>query len=891
MPLSPEAFQRILEAFDAAMALPDGERDAYVRGAFPGETDLGRELELMLSGHRTRDDFLRTPGAGTLAQVTSTATPSVLAPGDRIGEFTLVRPIGAGGMGTVWEAVQERPKRSVAVKTMRTGLAPTAARRFQEEAELLARLSHPGVARLLAAGVLEGPDGEAGTPWFAMDLVEGGKPIHEHARDQGLDLQRRIELLREVCDAVHHGHQRGVIHRDLKPDNVLVGADGRPRVIDFGIARATDATPGALELTSDGELVGTLSYMSPEQLRGDRNAIDLRADVHALGVLLYVLICDRTPWEGKERSLSELGRMILEEDPPAPGTLSGGIPHELDWIVARAMAKDPDRRYPSADALGADLRRLLNHEPVEARPASTLYLMAKFVRRNRPLVAGSAAALLCLVLAVVGTGYGLFQAARERDSALRSARRSEAVQAFMLDVFTQANAKFGGREATVLEALDGADRLAAEAFADEPEIRADVLQAMGQILHSLGDHDWAQELLRTALDLRHQTEGPDHPDTLGTVLALVELLSETGTLERPGVQAEAVALVEAALPAARSLPELDQTVLVGLLHRRTYFAEADQEFDLALALAEEAARIAGEEFPGTLLARTMQQHLVVLRDTHMGGHVDVGRLAGEAENIVSRLGENHPDTFAARSNEAFGLQITGKLEEAEAILRDVLPRMLDELGSEHPETAMVRNQLWQCLTAQDEYAGAADVLREALAARRAAGTVDDPFTRTLLMNLGWTLHHTEDWDEMAEALEEAHAGALAELGPGDPSTLNLAGGAADARLHQGRTEAALELADSALAAADPEGTPGEVLTLRSARCRALFLAGRGAEAEPELAALLTDLAAKGESGAIPPKMFLAVELGHLAQTLEGQGRADEAQALRDLTPRPGPPGR
>ena len=320
-------------------------------------------------------------------------------------------------MGTVYEAEQDSPRRPVALKVIRPGFAsPALLKRFTHEAQILARLHHPGIAQVYEAGLAD--DGQ---PFFAMEFIRG-LPLDEYADRHGLDLAARVGLVARVCDAVQHAHDRGVIHRDLKPANILVEETGQPKVLDFGVARATDADLlTAAGLTRTGQLLGTPNYMSPEQVAADPAAIDRRADVYALGVILFELVAHRLPYRLEDRPLAEAARLILEEDPPRLGSLDPELRGDVETIVAKALEKDPARRYPSSAALAEDLRRWLTHEPILARPPSALYHLRKFARRNKALVGGVAATGAALVLGLVGTILFAVGEARQRGQAEQNA--------------------------------------------------------------------------------------------------------------------------------------------------------------------------------------------------------------------------------------------------------------------------------------------------------------------------------------------------------------------------------------------------------------------------------------------------------------------------------------
>jgi serine/threonine protein kinase len=284
-----------------------------------------------------------------------------LAPA-RVGRYRILRPIAEGGMGAVYEAEQDSPRRTVAVKVIRRCLAsPPLLKRFRHEAQILGGLHHPGIAQVYESGLAD--DGQ---PFFAMEFIRG-QPLDEYARSRGLHLSARVELLARVCDAVQHAHDKAVIHRDLKPANILVDESGQPKVLDFGVARATDggllSAPG---LTQTGQLLGTPSYMSPEQLTGNPDAVDHRADVYALGVILFELAAHRLPHQLENRPLAEAARIIQEQDPPRLSSIDPALRGDVDTIVAKALEKDPARRYAAALACHQQ-RRACSHKDLGRR--------------------------------------------------------------------------------------------------------------------------------------------------------------------------------------------------------------------------------------------------------------------------------------------------------------------------------------------------------------------------------------------------------------------------------------------------------------------------------------------------------------------------------------------
>jgi eukaryotic-like serine/threonine-protein kinase len=328
------------------------------------------------------------------------------APGTTIGGFRLVRPIGAGATGVVYVAQQQHPARVVALKVLRQELlASSVQRRFEIEAELLGRLHHPGIAQIYAA---DPGDGRT-APFIAMELVNG-PPITEFVESGGVSVRDRVALVAKACDAVQHAHQRGIIHRDLKPGNILVDEEGQPKVVDFGVARPADsAASGVTMRTEIGQLVGTLAYMSPEQVAADPDGIDTRTDIHALGVILFRLLTGRLPYAHDDPPVPELARRILQDNPPRLATFDASLRGDLEIIVSRALAKEKERRYASAAGFAADLRRYLAGQPISAAADSAWYVVRRRLGRYRAALAVSAAVVVALFALTV---YANLQRAR-----------------------------------------------------------------------------------------------------------------------------------------------------------------------------------------------------------------------------------------------------------------------------------------------------------------------------------------------------------------------------------------------------------------------------------------------------------------------------------------------
>lgn len=394
-------WSRLQDLFERTLDLDTGERNAFVNEACVDDEALRSELLAMLQQHLDQRGILDSP-TGSWTVHSATDQPTLV--GQSVGGYQVERFLATGGMGSVYVAVQENPRRQVALKVISTALATQSVlRRFELESLVLAKLQHPNIAQVYEAGTHN--DATGPIPFFAMEYVVGSRTITDFARDEDLSVRERLALFATVCDAVHHGHLKGVIHRDIKPANILIDTSSGsavPKIIDFGVARLVDSeSTGVTAQTQIGHLIGTLLYMSPEQCETDSADLDVRSDVYSLGVVLFELLCKQPPYDLQRVPVAQVPQIIREQPPARPRAINGELRGDIETIMLKALAKDRSRRYQSAHELARDIRRYLKHEPVTAHPDSALYNFRMFARRNRMIVGATAAIIVVLIAAVV----------------------------------------------------------------------------------------------------------------------------------------------------------------------------------------------------------------------------------------------------------------------------------------------------------------------------------------------------------------------------------------------------------------------------------------------------------------------------------------------------------
>jgi len=660
-------------------------------------------------------------------------------------------------MGIVYEAEQERPHRRVALKMMRPGIVPAdIIRRFEREGEFLGRLHHPGIAQVYQVGLIDAEHGHQ--PYFVMELVRG-KRLDHYVRSHTCTLREKLLLVASIADAVQHAHHGGIIHRDLKPANILVTDSGQPKVLDFGIARAADGHMAGTVQTVTGEVLGTISYMSPEQIAGDVAALDTRSDVYALGVILYELVAGRPPYELDSKSLAEAARVIHEVEPTRLRSVARTVPADVETIVAKALEKEKERRYSSAADFANDIRRFLSDEPIAARPPSVTYQVGKFARRHKALVGGVLATIIVLLVGIAATLWQARVADRRAREAELEGAKAEAVTSFLTEMLESVDPSHSrGRDVSVREVLDAATaRIDSGTLASQPSVEIAIRNVIGTTYGSLGLFEPAERQLRAAADVGSRTA--ENPLVRAeSHVRLTNLLYQAGKYEDAEAAArEALRLRREALGPAHADVAMSLDDLGAVIMARGDPDRAEPLIREALALKRQ---VLAPDDPKIANSLNNLAYLIWRK----GDPKEAESLFRESLDIDRRnLGPEHPEVPLKLLNVAVVVRDQGRPDDAEPLVREAIAIQRKVLGERHPTLANSLGVLAGTFEDRGDYAEAESVLREALAIATAANVQLD--VARLQSDLGWVMWKAGRYAEAEPVLRAGVANVAETYGP------------------------------------------------------------------------------------------------------------------------------
>jgi eukaryotic-like serine/threonine-protein kinase len=903
-------FERLEQIVHDALALSADQRDAFLDRACGDDIALRREVVSLLK-HEATAEALFDDSAVDWTDALANHDRSHSTPSDEIetqvGPYRLVEHIGAGGMGNVYKAVRDDDEfeQTVAVKRIRRGMdTEDVLQRFRRERQVLAGLVHPNIARLL-----DGGSTEDGRPYLVMEYVDGQR-IDAYCDEHRLTIRQRIDLFCTVCQAVQFAHRNLVVHRDLKPGNILVRTDAQATgsigatvngqhaaevsLLDFGIAKVlnADASDATAEITSATEARLTLAYASPEQVR--RESVTTSSDVYSLGVILYELLVGARPLVFDHLTPLEIEKAICESPPrrvadalprhaPAlerlcharqadPSHLRRELTGDLETILLKALAKDPERRYSSAEALADDLRRYLDGLPVTAQRDSTAYRVRKFVARHRAgvLAAVGVAGLTVAALALITTLYVQASAAQSAEAQAR--RTAEAINTFLIDMLSSVDPRNEGVDATVRDVLDASALRAETELADYPDVEQVVQNAIGRAYMAIGLYNDAQPHLERAITLSENVNGSDHPETAAALDDLGVLHRHMGQYEHAeALHRRALAIHqhhfgESSRASAQSMNNLAQ-----VLYDQGRYDEGRPYYTQSFAIRSADG---GADVAAFIASLNNQARARVAE----GDYADADRILRETYALYRELyGDDHVETIGAVNNVAFIAMMRGRFDEAEERFNAAIEQYRAVYGESHPDIARALNNLGECIRRQGRHADAEPIHREALAMRRDTLGSDHPLVAVSMNNLGLTVSQLERYDEALTLHEEALAIRQDQLGPRHPDVATTLGNIGYVLEKTGSFEAAeSHLRDALAIRLDAFGEAHPlVANTRTNLARCLLLQNRPDEAET-LARLALDAKLTSLGSEHPETNAARAALGRALMHL---ARYDEAESL------------
>ncbi|MBK8165313.1 MAG: serine/threonine protein kinase [bacterium] len=777
-PIDPERWRRLDAILDELLQLEAPAREARLAELTCGQPDLRSQVEDLLRRDAAESTLLDSQAATRFEHLLADAAQEAASPADlagtEIGPYRIVGKLGEGGMGVVFTARQAHPDRLVALKVLRAGIfaGSQQLRMFRREAESLGRLNHPGIAAIHDAG--RTPEG---LHWFAMERVEGSTldtwARSRPAPDTRAEIELRVAVCAAICDAITHAHQRGVVHLDLKPSNVMVLPQAAPgaapvvKVLDFGIARLTGGEAALTTIGSRGAgFVGTLAYMSPEQADGDPRDLDLRSDVYSLGVLFHEVFTGRVPVDVSGATLTEAARLVRTQEPARPSLACRLLRGDLETILLKALAKDPAQRYQSVAELGDDFRRWRQDLPIIGRPPSTAYQLRKIVARHRAALGFALALLLALLGAVGGTTWGLLKARRAEALARAEAGTAAETAKFLESVFRVADPGSGrGAEVTARELLENAVAGIDTSLAGQPEVRGRLLGVMGTAYRQLGLYRDARPLLEQAIALDRQVLGAEDPRVARSHYTLAGLLRRLGEFDAAREHYQAALDIRERLGQAEDLAA-SLTGLANLEYDRNRLPEAAALYRRAMALT---AATAGDDSP------RYASHLTGLALVHWRlGQADSACAKLERVVEIQRRSLAPDDLDLAWSLSTLSRFYLDGIDRPRAreLAAEALAVQERALGPDHTDVAETLDVLANLHRLEGSYDVALDLHTRALAIWEKALGTDHATYAMALDHLSRDLSDVGRLEEAIAAAERVEAIFVRTLDPAHPALIS-----------------------------------------------------------------------------------------------------------------------
>ncbi|HEX7114147.1 MAG TPA: serine/threonine-protein kinase [Steroidobacter sp.] len=769
--LSPQRWQEIDSLFEQALERPPAERRQWLESACSHDPELRRAVSELLESANAAQSQLREslseyaePLLNELRTELDSEDSSGLPQNAMVGPYRVLREIGRGGMGTVYlaERADAEFEKQVALKVVKRGMdTDEVLRRFRYERQILASLEHPHIARLYDGGATDD-----GRPYLVMEYIEG-QLITRYSDEHRLDIDDRLRLFTAVCEAVQFAHRNLVVHRDIKPSNILVTADGCVKLLDFGIAKLLSPNEPAADLRTRTELrLLTPEYAAPEQLRGE--SVTTASDTYALGVVLYQLLTGQRPKRGNgiERPSAAIGQSamigVADRRQSTPQRLRRRLQGDLDTIVLRALAEEPDRRYASAEELLADIRRHLAGMPVSARGDSVAYRAAKFVRRNRVGVLAASLAILSLIGGLSAALWQAKTANRERDVARLERARAEQVSSFVLGLFEAADPLADRQEVndslSVRDLIDrGAQRLRQD-LANQPRLRAQMMTTLGRVYISLGMYDSAEALLKEVLEDPSAPERPDRTRALA-LAGLAEVHDWRGEYGK----ADSLYQEMAALYESQQWPPDDD--FIRALSTRAIIVSKLGRDEEAAALHERAMQLvhAQKAEKGRLYVDVLNNVGVYYHG--LGQYARAEPLLRESLEVERRISPpDHPRLVPALNNLASAIHYQGRYDEAAALYKEAIAIARRAYGEDHSFIGKFLDNLATLYDDQGAYEEAAPLYREALRIGVATLGANSPTVALTKRNFALNRHAVGEFAEAERLLRESVAALEAELG-------------------------------------------------------------------------------------------------------------------------------